>query len=234
MKWRNHEAIGYALSYAVTGNLILSLVSIPMSIFPDIIEGSPQWRLVKHRGWSHNVILWILLCAFLGILAWNIPRARTVLIVMIIGSFSHIICDAITITGVPIWENRYVALGLFRMGSPVEYLLAFLVVFSCFGFQHIVYHQLQVPSINEAMDDDELEACIKLINEAMDEIRYIFYVLTQPHFASWLISVMPYNILSVIALVVGVWMTVFRGLHSFGMSMIVVAIALFFYGQSIQ
>jgi len=122
-----------------------------------------------------------------------------------------------TYMGIPYKENEVLSLRLFPSGSPVEYFIAFVTLVSAFGFRHFYFHQLQIPSVNEAMD----------------EIRYIFYVLTQPHFASWLISIMPYNILSLIALVVGVWMAVFRGLHSFGMGLIVIAIALFFYGQAI-
>ena len=213
MKWTNHQVVGYALAYAVTGNLLLSLVSLPMSIMPDAIEGGPTLKLLKHRSWSHNVLLW----GALSLLAYfTLPSHRPLVTAAIVGVASHFLCDSLTMSGIPIWKNKALRLKLFETGSVAEYLVAYATLAAVFYYEQFYLDQSQIPSIEDALE----------------EAKHLFYVLTQPHFARWLISVLPYNLIACTALVVAVWMIVFRELFTFGVGIIVMAIVLFFIGQS--
>ena len=213
MKWKNHQVVGYALAYAVTGDLLLSLISLPMSVLPDAIEGVPKLKFLKHRGWSHNVLLW---GAFCLIAYFAFPSHRTLVTAAIIGLASHFLCDCLTMSGMPIWKNKALKLKLFVTGSVAEYIIAYGTLAAAFCYRQFYRGQSQMPSMENALE----------------EVKQIFYVLTQPHFASWLISVLPYNLIACTALVVAVWMIVFRELFTFGAGIIIMAIVLFFVGQS--
>jgi hypothetical protein len=213
MKWKNHQVVGYALAYAVTGNLLLSLISLPMSVLPDAIEGVPKLKFLKHRGWSHNVLLW----GALSLMAYfAFPPHRPLVTAAIIGVASHFLCDGLTMSGIPIWKNKALTLKLFVTGSVAEYIIAYGTLAAAFCYRQFYRGQSQIPSMENALE----------------EVKQIFYVLTQPHFASWLISVLPYNLIACTALVVAVWMIVFRELFTFGVGIIIMAIVLFFVGQS--
>jgi hypothetical protein len=213
MKWKNHQVVGYALAYAVTGDLLLSLTSLPMSVLPDAIEGVPKLKFVKHRGWSHNVLLW----GALGLIAYfAFPPHRTLVTAAIMGLASHFLCDCLTMSGTPIWKNRVLKLKLLVTGAVAEYVIAYGTLAAVFCYRQFYLRQPQIPSMENALED----------------VKQIFYVLTQPHFASWLISVLPYNLIACTTLVVAVWMIVFRELFTFGTGIIIMAIVLFFVGQS--
>ena len=213
MKWKNHQVVGYALAYGLTGNLLLSLVSLPMSVLPDAIEGVPKLKFLKHRGWSHNILLWGAL-SLLAYLAF--PSHRPLVTAAIIGVISHFLCDCLTMSGIPVWKNKTAKLGIFQTGSAAEYIVACGALAAAFCYRNLYLGDPQVYSLEYALE----------------EVKQIFYVLTQPHFASWLISVLPYNLIACTALVAAVWMIVFRELFTFGAGIIIMAIVLFFVGQS--
>ncbi|HET6460269.1 MAG TPA: metal-dependent hydrolase [Syntrophales bacterium] len=213
MKWKNHQVVGYAVAYVVTGDILSSLISLPMSVLPDAIEGMPKLKFLKHRGWSHNILLW----GALSHIAYLVfPSHRPLVMAAIIGLASHFLCDCLTMSGVPIWKNKVLKLRLFVTGSVAEYVIAYGTLAAAFCYRQFYLGQSQGPTMENAME----------------EVKQMFYVLTQPHFASWLISVLPYNLIACTALVVAVWMIVFRELFTFGTGIIIMAIVLFFVGQS--
>src|SRR5271157_5146300 len=114
MKWKNHQVVGYALAYAATGDLLSSLVSLPMSVLPDAIEGVPKLKFLEHRGRSHNVLLWGAFC-LIAYLAF--PSHRTSVTAAITGLASHFLCDCLTMSGTPIWKNKALKLKFFVTGS---------------------------------------------------------------------------------------------------------------------
>ncbi|MDY0041422.1 MAG: hypothetical protein RBS57_14015, partial [Desulforhabdus sp.] len=72
MKWKNHTIVVGSFLYVLglePGAIALGTAS---AVLPDRIEapfGQKGIRLLKHRGWSHEVTLWLLL--FLVLLFWN-------------------------------------------------------------------------------------------------------------------------------------------------------------------
>ncbi|MEN6317933.1 MAG: metal-dependent hydrolase [Syntrophaceae bacterium] len=213
MKWKNHQVVGYALAYTVTGNLLLSLISLPMSILPDAIEGVPKLKFLRHRGWSHNVLIWGAL-SLLAYLAFS--SHRPLVTAAIIGVISHLLCDFLTISGIPVWKNKTAKLNLFQTGSAAEYVVAYGALAAAFYYRNLYLGEFQRYTLEYAIE----------------EVKKIFSMLTQPHFARWLISVLPYNMIACTFLVVAVWMIVFRELFTFGVGIIVLSIVLFFVGQS--
>ncbi|MEM5855156.1 MAG: metal-dependent hydrolase [Candidatus Aenigmatarchaeota archaeon] len=62
MKWINHKAITFSVTYYLSGNIFYSLISALGAIFPDWIEGfdylNPNWKK-RHRTYSHWWILYV-------------------------------------------------------------------------------------------------------------------------------------------------------------------------------
>jgi hypothetical protein len=215
MKWKNHQMVGYGLAYAVTGNFLLSMISIPMSVLPDAIEGVPKLKIFKHRGWSHNILLWCAISVLL--LFWGYYDEHLVLaIAAIMGPISHLLCDAFSTSGIPLWKNKTLKGELYSVGSTGEYLIAIGTLAAAFFYRSLF-----------------LEGPTAQIEYAMEETQNIFYLLTQPHFATWFISILPYNLIAIAALIVAVWMIVFREIFAYGIGIIFLSIVLFFVGQYI-
>lgn len=94
------------------------------STAPDWIEWIPPLfgkRSPKHRTVTHYVIYWLFGLLF-GLFVWDFHHVITAFAA---GGLSHVVCDALTVQGVPLgwWSDRRFHLfgGRLRTGQPGEY-----------------------------------------------------------------------------------------------------------------
>ncbi|MBE0506969.1 MAG: metal-dependent hydrolase [Marinospirillum sp.] len=132
MKWINHVAIGGATTALI--NPALVPVAMLGATAPDWMEWIAKGigRPVKHRGPTHYLAVWLV-----ALLAAWILEPTGVLAAFAWGGLTHIICDAMTVSGVPFspYSDRRFHLfgGRFRTGDPAEYAISFGVVAACVG-----------------------------------------------------------------------------------------------------
>lgn len=160
MKWKNHAIVAGSFLYALglePGAIALGTAS---AVLPDRIEtpfGPAGLRLLKHRGLSHEVMLWLIACV--ALLLWNpiIPgdwaaellrygpslfqapgneRAFDLPLWAIpLGGVLHLLLgDLLTPGGVTIWGEKF-SLNLFRTGTWSEYFWTGLFVVLCLCYQ---------------------------------------------------------------------------------------------------
>ena len=141
MKWTNHEVMAFAIPLAATGNIWIAAGSTLFAVLPDSIEGSPDSRYLSHRGKSHDAIVWSLVLGIALIVAGACPSALNTInlegiglhgsLVFILwemamwGIGSHLLCDSLTIAGVPTGKSR-IAFKLFKTGETLEYVLTYV------------------------------------------------------------------------------------------------------------
>lgn len=137
MKWINHQMIGFGMGYLLTGELFSSIVASVAAVLPDTIEKTGDlMRIPKHREATHNPLYWGIALIICMIIAY-FTGGETLLhytIVFFIGLMTHLACDALTLTGVPISRNgeMRIALKLFCTGHIIEYLIAIVFLVFCF------------------------------------------------------------------------------------------------------
>lgn len=123
MIWVSHIAVGTAFAKVFGLNYLLTIVG---SILPDFIEFFS--KRLKHRGVSHSLII-----SFLMLIAFWITPIRDVWIGVILG---HLLMDSLTITGVPLWDERGMRVTLFggrlRTGSMNEFMVSGIIVLVSF------------------------------------------------------------------------------------------------------
>jgi inner membrane protein len=131
MKWVNHVAIAGAVTAVV--NPALVPLAVAGSTAPDWLEwvGQAIGRRIRHRTVTHYLSAW--LCGLLfGIFVWDFHYAITAFCA---GGLSHVLCDSLTVQGVPLgwWSDRRFHLfgGRLRTGQPGEYVVAGAVVIVC-------------------------------------------------------------------------------------------------------
>ncbi len=100
------------------------------SIFPDWMEYIGRFRILSHRGISHNISFWLvtylvanlLLKAYYPYLKW-----------FLIGVFMHLAEDAMTKRGIPIFfgYSKRFALKLFITGGKGETIFVLIVIMLC-------------------------------------------------------------------------------------------------------
>lgn len=128
MRWVSHIAIAAAPA-AVFAPLTVPAVVLGATA-PDWLEwlaaalGAP----VEHRGPTHYALGWVLLCVFFAVVGdW-----QSMGLGFAFGGLAHVLCDALTVSGVPMapWSDRRAHLfgGRLVTGSPAEYMIAGLVV----------------------------------------------------------------------------------------------------------
>ncbi len=140
MKWVNHIAI--AGSIAAVWKPELVPVAVLGATAPDWME----WALktlgqrIKHRTVTHYVANWFLGLLF-GLFIWDFHHAVTAFCA---GGLLHVLCDALTVQGVPLgwWSDRRFHLfgGRLRTGQMGEYWLAGAVVLACIGVAVMTRH----------------------------------------------------------------------------------------------
>lgn len=117
MKWFSHKTVGAGA--AILGGIPFPgiIVVTVSTVIPDLIEAG----IMKHRGWSHGWWVWTALAALALILY---PDYRFYILCAFAGIILHLVCDALTITGVPAvpFSDAKLALRFFRTGSAAEYV----------------------------------------------------------------------------------------------------------------
>lgn len=123
MMWVSHIAVGTSLAKVLGLNYLLTMLG---SILPDFIEFFS--KRLKHRGVSHSIII-----SFLMLIAFWMTPVRDVWIGVI---FGHLLMDSLTISGVPLWDERGMRVTLFggrlRTGSINEFMVSGIIVILSF------------------------------------------------------------------------------------------------------
>lgn len=132
MRWVSHIAIAGAVT--ALANPLLVPAAMLGATAPDwlewVITKLNGYRL-KHRGPTHYVSAWGLAVLFFS----SGLDFRGVGLAFALGGLSHVLCDALTVTGVPFgpWSDRRFHLfgGRLRTGAPGEYAVTLGVVLVC-------------------------------------------------------------------------------------------------------
>lgn len=137
MKWLNHGLIAGSIC------AVISPPHVPICIAgataPDWLEYlfKLSGKHIKHRGVTHIFTHW-LIAAIACSLMWDYQGIG---MAFAWGGVSHILTDAMTVSGVPFspYSDRRFHLfgGRFRTGDPVEYAIAAGVVLLCLAFVHL-------------------------------------------------------------------------------------------------
>lgn len=145
MKWFSHQVCTFAGTYAISSNLPLSFAVSAFSHLPDVIEyGAGKLIFRKHRGVSHNPIFWLVIlalswpCAYLPLIQetevflgkWGFFSKMCVLIPAS-GAFFHLAEDALSKSGIPLWNGKMVAGRLYKTGSRSELIIVLVIVILC-------------------------------------------------------------------------------------------------------
>jgi inner membrane protein len=141
MKWVNHIAIAGA------GAAVWKPELVPVAVLGSTAPDWMEWvytaatrRKIKHRGATHYVAGWVSALFFaLSLWDWHFALAA-----FSAGGLSHVLCDALTVQGVPLgwWSDRRFHLfgGRFRTGQMGEYWFAGAFVVACFGVVLLTRH----------------------------------------------------------------------------------------------
>lgn len=150
MKWQNHKltsgCFAYAIGLSIPGAIVIAL----SSVLPDLIEtplGFRGPRLMRHRGNSHDFMLWVglfFLCwigfpVFQGyFLHEAVPPLHSfslALWMVPLGGIFHLMFgDLVTPMGVQILGKK-IAAPIFKTGSAGEYLYSLVFVAVCIGMR---------------------------------------------------------------------------------------------------
>lgn len=121
----SHKITTFSIVYITTRNLLFSLVAAVASILPDYLE--VPW-LMKHRGLSHSVPLWICLSGAAIIGNWHNPTIKWSVVAICLGILMHLVEDAFSIMGVPVWQHKNLALKVYKTGALSEVVVVLAVV----------------------------------------------------------------------------------------------------------
>ncbi|MCE7650256.1 metal-dependent hydrolase [Vibrio fluvialis] len=137
MKWLNHGLIAGAVCAVVSPPHVP--ICIAGATAPDWIEYVVKvfGHNIKHRGTTHIFTHWLIV-ALVFTFVWDYQGVG---MAFAWGGVSHILTDAMTVSGVPFspYSDRRFHLfgGRFRTGGPVEYAISAGVVIVCIALSHI-------------------------------------------------------------------------------------------------
>ncbi|PSW10328.1 metal-dependent hydrolase [Photobacterium rosenbergii] len=137
MKWLNHTLIAGAICAAISPTHVA--ICVAGATAPDWLEYLYKLTRhhIKHRGPTHIFTHW-LVAAVTTTFIWDYHGIGAA---FAWGGVSHILTDAMTVTGVPLspYSDRRFHLfgGRFRTGDPIEYAIAAAVVVICIGLAHL-------------------------------------------------------------------------------------------------
>ena len=138
MKWINHSIIAGSVCAVFSPPHVAACVLGATA--PDWLEWVLKFtgRPVKHRSATHIFTHWLVLAIF-ATLVWDYHGLITA---FAWGGVSHILTDAMTVSGVPFspYSDRRFHLfgGRFRTGDPSEYAIAAVFVVSSIGITSII------------------------------------------------------------------------------------------------
>lgn len=135
MKWINHQLTAFSLTFAATGNAPFALVATAGTNLPDMIEFAAPGVFRKHRGISHNIFFWMaiyMLVSLIWIILFKSPPIPYIYISFIfVGALVHLLTDAASISGIPIWRNKKIAFGLYKTSYLSEYIVSAVIILIC-------------------------------------------------------------------------------------------------------
>ncbi|CAK2040363.1 inner membrane protein [Vibrio crassostreae] len=137
MKWLNHTLIAGAICAVVSPPHVA--VCVAGATAPDWFEYVLKVgnRHIKHRGPTHVFMHW-LLAALAFTLVWDYHGIG---MAFAWGGVSHILTDAMTVSGGPFspYSDRRFHLfgGRFRTSDPIEYAISAGVVVVCIALSHL-------------------------------------------------------------------------------------------------
>ena len=143
MKKVSHKIVGFGGVVGILiggGNLLYALMFFLGSSLPDVDTYWNDWNVYRkdflgHRGFTHSFLLnfFLTVLSFVGSL---IDSLFTPLFFLFLGSFIHVVLDAFSPSGVPIYLSYYPRLRypIYKTGSLRDEGLAFVVAFFLVGF----------------------------------------------------------------------------------------------------
>ncbi len=152
MKWVSHQISTFAATYAISRNLPMSVAVSAFSCLPDAIELGAGRLIFKHRGMSHNPLFWLVILfasCFLSFLPvvhmaeaslgrWGFTEMCV--LIPAIGAFFHLIEDALSKSGIPLWNGNMIAGGLYKTGTASELMVVLVIVLVCSVTAVITHH----------------------------------------------------------------------------------------------
>lgn len=124
MKWINHSLIAGSIAACISPVLVPAAVLGATA--PDWMEDVAGFfgQKVKHRTTTHYVFLWATLSLFFLL----VVDYHHFGLAFSLGGLSHVLTDALTVTGVPVapWSDKRIHLfgGRLRTGDPAEYIIS--------------------------------------------------------------------------------------------------------------
>jgi hypothetical protein len=155
VKWISHKGkhfikvlpkhTTFAIYYIILEASIQSLLAPASSIIPDAIEMRPgRTVFCKHRGTSHNPLLW---CLALPVLLYplkkmfmeipitvpeaHIQESKNILRVITIGIMLHLAAHSLSDSAIPLIGIKRIALKIYRTFTLSEFAGVSFVIISC-------------------------------------------------------------------------------------------------------
>jgi len=141
VKWISHKLTTFAIYYTLSEDPVRSLIASTSSILPDTIELGPGKLLFrKHRGASHNPLLWLFTLPILFTLFKRyypilqlpfLPTAEAFFLAIASGITLHLITDALSGGGIPFIGNKRISLRLYKTFTLSELIVVSLILVLC-------------------------------------------------------------------------------------------------------
>ena len=124
MKWINHVMVAGSTAAVINPSIVP--YAIFGSILPDLAE--KFLPVTNHRAETHYLVLWIAALIF-SIFVFDF---KGVLLGITYGGLTHVVVDALSVSGVPFspWSQNKFHLfgGRLRLGSTAEYIISFSIL----------------------------------------------------------------------------------------------------------
>ncbi len=107
------------LNFDTYSKLIFLFIFLFFSILPDV----DIFLGIKHRGFTHSIILYIIVFSFLFII---LPYLRLIILIFFIATITHLFLDALTPSGIKLLG--FTIKGPIRTNSQFELMFDFILV----------------------------------------------------------------------------------------------------------
>jgi hypothetical protein len=150
MKWRNHALMAGSIAVMMNLSPAEIMYCAAGAGLPDQIEKIGKVRIIAHRTWTHELLLWLVPLLLLLIFPQFVPgipeflsipagpefreifTVRTA--ILLLPGVLHLAGDVMTPMGILV-GGRKVSLGLFSTGQAIENVVAGLFVFAALAYQ---------------------------------------------------------------------------------------------------
>lgn len=119
MTWVSHSIVAVSVASLVGSAPADVVVAAFASRLPDQLEIIP---FLGHRGWSHSIAVWSVITIIVALMD---PAS----VIYLLGPLSHIVADALSISGIPVFgrRSRMIRLPLYRTGRLSELVAVFAI-----------------------------------------------------------------------------------------------------------